>query len=104
MPSGEGKAGMAAIIKNEAQDIDFCALPDHLNSVLPKYALPLFIRLVNELEQTATHKFKKNDLKNEGYDPNKTGPDVYVLLPGKNSYTPLTNVIYQEIIDGKYRF
>lgn len=104
MPTGEGKAGMAAIVRNAGQAIDFLALPAHLKSVLPKYAVPLFIRLVDDFQWTATHKIKKNTLKNEGYDPGKVGPDIYVLLPGKDDYILLTDRIYQEIIDGKYLF
>jgi len=50
MPKGDGRAGMAAVIREEGKDIDFAALTAHLRSVLPKYAVPIFIRLVNDFQ------------------------------------------------------
>ena len=104
MPRGDGKAGMAAIIKDEGASIDFEALTAHLRAVLPKYAVPLFIRFVDDFQWTATHKIKKTDLKNEGYDPEKVNKDLFVLLPGESAYTAVTRDIYKEIMNGKYKF
>ncbi len=104
MPRGDGKAGMAAIIKDEGASIDFEALTAHLRAVLPKYAVPLFIRFVDDFQWTATHKIKKTDLKNEGYDPEKVKKDLFVLLPGASTYTAVTRDIYKEIMNGKYKF
>ncbi|HOW81269.1 MAG TPA: long-chain-acyl-CoA synthetase [Spirochaetota bacterium] len=104
MPRGDGKAGMAAIIKDEGASIDFEALTAHLRAVLPKYAVPLFIRFVDDFQWTATHKIKKTDLKNEGYDPEKVKKDLFVLLPGESAYTAVTRDIYKEIMNGKYKF
>ena len=102
MPSGDGKAGMAAIITDK--NIDLKALVKHLRSVLPKYAIPLFIRFVDDFEKTATHKIKKTKLKNEGYNPVNIKNDLYVLLPEKDSYVPLTEAIYNQIMNNKYKF
>jgi len=102
MPSGDGKAGMAAIITDK--NIDLKALVKHLRSVLPKYAIPLFIRFVDDFEKTATHKIKKTKLKNEGYNPVSIKNDLYVLLPEKDSYVPLTEAIYNQIMNNKYKF
>ncbi|HRZ28847.1 MAG TPA: long-chain-acyl-CoA synthetase [Spirochaetota bacterium] len=104
MPRGDGKAGMAAIIKDEGASIDFEALTAYLRAVLPKYAVPLFIRFVDDFQWTATHKIKKTDLKNEGYDPEKVNKDLFVLLPGESAYTAVTRDIYKEIMNGKYKF
>ena len=104
MPRGDGKAGMAAIIKDEGASIDFEALTAHLRAVLPKYAVPLFIRFVDDFQWTATHKIKKTDLKNEGYDPEKVKKDLFVLLPGASTYTAVNRDIYKEIMNGKYKF
>ena len=104
MPRGDGKAGMAAIIKDEGASIDFEALTAYLRAVLPKYAVPLFIRFVDDFQWTATHKIKKTDLKNEGYDPEKVKKDLFVLLPGASTYTAVNRDIYKEIMNGKYKF
>lgn len=104
IPRGDGKAGMAAVTKDEGAEINFTALTRHLRSVLPKYAVPLFIRFVDDFQWTATHKIKKAGLKNEGYDPGKIGSTVYVLLPGAESYIPMDTAIYKEIVSGKHKF
>lgn len=104
MPSGDGKAGMAAIIKEEGSEIDLTALTTHLQTELPKYAVPLFIRYINDFEWTVTHKVKKVGLKNQGYDPGMAGEEIYVLLPGNDSYVPVDQQVYQQIHDGGYRF
>ena len=104
LPTGDGKAGMAAIIKARGKDVDLTALPVHLKSLLPKYAVPLFVRFVEDFEQTATHKVKKTVLKEEGYDPAKVRKDIFVLLPGSETYVPVTDALYKEINSGKYKF
>ena len=104
MPKGDGRAGMAAIIREDGKDIDFTALAARLRSVLPKYAVPIFIRFVNDFQWTATHKIKKTDLKNDGFNPAATKGDLYALLPGSEKYTPVDDALYQEIIAGKYKF
>jgi citronellyl-CoA synthetase len=104
MPKGDGRAGMAAVIKQEGKDVDFAALAEHLRSVLPKYAVPIFIRFVNDFQWTATHKIKKNDLKNDGYNLSAIKDGLYVLLPGTETYVPLNDAIYQDIMAGKYKF
>ena len=41
----------------------------HLARRLPAYARPLFLRIKDRIEVTATFKHKKNELAREGYDP-----------------------------------
>lgn len=104
MPTGDGRAGMAAIIKEEGKEINLAALAAHLRSSLPKYAVPLCLRFVEDFEWTATHKIKKIRLKNEGFDPARVGGPLYVLLPGSDVYTPMDDTLYRDITAGKYRF
>jgi citronellyl-CoA synthetase len=104
MPKGDGRAGMAAVICEDGKDIDLTALAAHLRSVLPKYAVPIFIRFVNDFQWTATHKIKKTDLKNDGYNLAITKGTVFVLLPGNDKYVPLNDAVYGDIMEGKYKF
>ncbi|MBN1495712.1 MAG: long-chain-acyl-CoA synthetase [Spirochaetes bacterium] len=103
MPAGDGKAGMAAVIA-DGGSLDFSALAEHLRSALPKYAVPLFIRLVRDFEWTPTHKIKKTALKSDGYDRKKVSGGLYVLLPGTDTYVPVDDAMYKEIISGAYKF
>lgn len=104
MPKGDGRAGMAAVIREEGKDIDFKALTAHLRSVLPKYAVPIFIRFVNDFQWTATHKIKKTNLKNDGYNLETVKGDIFVLLPGSENYVPMNESMYRDIMAGKYKF
>ena len=104
LPSGDGRAGMAAILPAEGSSIDHEALCAHLRSSLPKYAVPLFIRFIDGFQMTATHKIKKTDFRKEGYDPKACGGRVSVLLPGSDAYMPLDEALYGEIMAGKYNF
>lgn len=104
MTAGDGKAGMAAIVRKEGKTVDLGALTAHLKSVLPKYAIPLFIRFVSDFEFTPTHKIKKGDLKTEQYDPGKVQGELYVLLPGAETYVPVDGSMYKDIMSGTYKF
>lgn len=104
MPAGDGKAGMAAVLLLEGRTIDLNALAVHLKSSLPKYAVPVFIRFIGEFQMTATHKIKKTQFKAEGYDLDQVREDLYVLLPGSDAYVPVDDLLYREIMAGKYHF
>ncbi len=52
VPGQEGKAGMAAIMK---EDLDIDLLCEHLKANLPAYARPLFIRLSKEFDYTGKY-------------------------------------------------
>jgi acyl-CoA synthetase (AMP-forming)/AMP-acid ligase II len=104
MPGCDGKAGMAAIVRDEAETLDINRLAGFLRMSLPKYAVPIFIRLVPDFEWTATHKIKKSSLKNEGFDPLTVGDGLYILLPGSEAYTLLTKEVHSDIRSGRYWF
>ena len=67
VPGTDGKAGMAAITLRDGARFDGAAVARALYEALPAYAVPLFVRVVDELEQTSTFKSKKVDLRKQGY-------------------------------------
>ena len=71
---------------------------------LPPYAVPVFLRLRQQMETTGTFKYKKTDLKSDGFDVNKVSDPLYVWLPGTDTYTLLTLPIHQAIQNGEYRY
>jgi citronellyl-CoA synthetase len=105
VPGTEGRAGMAAIVllDTRPEDFDFKALVKMLRRELADFAVPRFIRMKDELEQTPSMKFKKEQLKQEGYDIEKISDIVYVLLPGGAEYVPLTAAIRKQIDEGVYK-
>lgn len=46
VPGNDGRAGCAAIPRHVASQLDFDALAKHVQAVLPKYAQPVFLRVV----------------------------------------------------------
>jgi len=88
VPGADGRAGMAAILWDDTKGhIDGAALAAALYKALPKYAVPLFIRVREEHEVTATFKHRKVDLKREGFDPAKVTDALYAL--GERGYEPM---------------
>ena len=90
VPGAEGKAGMAAIVVDGTFELR--ALRAHLETHLPNYACPLFIRQSTNLDKTGTFKLNKTALAHQGY-ANSTDPvwcydkdaGAYVRLDGSIS-------------------
>ena len=53
IPNHEGRAGMAAILRN---DVNMDDLGEYLKKDLPAYAKPMFIRLTQNVEHTGKYK------------------------------------------------
>ena len=66
-PGHDGRAGMAAVVARP--NLNLTALHDHLAQHLPEYARPVFLRIREEIDVTATFKQKKIDLVQQGFDP-----------------------------------
>jgi hypothetical protein len=77
-------------------------LAAHVRKQLPKYAVPLFLRLVKgELEITGTVKQTKVQLRNEGVDPEQVGEDEVLWLPTRESYEPFARKDWQALVSGQ---
>ena len=71
-----GRAGMAAITPAESlATLDFSELLAFAREQMPAYAVPLFLRVKVKMETTGTFKYQKTRLKDEAFDPGKTGDD-----------------------------
>lgn len=103
VPGTDGKAGMAAIKLAEGASFDGSALATHLIGRLPAYAVPLFVRIIENVEQTSTFKSRKVDLREGGFDQQKVDDPVYVLA-GKDGYVPFYDEYPDEVAAGKVRF
>lgn len=105
IPGTEGRAGMVSIVPaTGVEEFDLSVLSETLVRELPPYAVPRFVRLTSELETTATLKIKRNALRSEGFDPRESSDPLYVLMPGRTEYQPMTAELHEEIVGGKHRF
>ena len=97
IPGCEGRAGMAAFSLDDVNSFDWDGFSDYVESSLPKYARPLFIRIIQEMDTTGTFKLKKNDLRNEAFDIGKVTDPVYCLKPNSSNYEALDDEWLQTI-------
>lgn len=89
VPNHDGRAGCAAIPRDVAATMDLAHLAQHAKKSLPKYSVPLFLRIVPTIDATGTVKQLKVALRNEGIEHQKCGTDpLYWLPPGSKSYLP----------------
>ena len=92
LPHHDGRAGMVALTLNcPIQEFSASEFYQHVTSVLPSYAQPIFVRLRTQQDMTGTFKYKKTELKKESYLPNAAEEIILIKHPGQNSYTTLDN-------------
>jgi fatty-acyl-CoA synthase len=97
----EGRAGMAAIVCTPG--LDLVALHSYLVARLPDYARPLFLRVCESIEVTATFKQKKIGLAKEGFDPDGIADEMFFDDPRKRAYVRLDRALYRAIVSGEVR-
>jgi fatty-acyl-CoA synthase len=95
-----GRAGMAAVVPKEGADFDGKSLAKTVYDNLPSYAVPLFVRVVKELEHTSTFKSKKVELRKQGYGKDIEDP-IYVLKGRDEGYVEYYDTYPEEVADGK---
>ncbi|MCG5430788.1 long-chain-acyl-CoA synthetase FadD6 [Mycobacterium sp. MYCO198283] len=104
-----GKAGMAAIQLKEGKEFDGKALAKTVYDKLPPYAVPLFVRVVDELAHTSTFKSQKVELRKQGYGGNTGEGDedsgtiedpIYVLKGRDEGYVEFYDEYPQEVANG----
>ncbi|KAK4545430.1 hypothetical protein LTR36_002780 [Oleoguttula mirabilis] len=111
LPNHDGRAGCAAIsLTPTSSAAGFAAdaalradLAAFVRKRLPKYAVPLFLRVVTEeLEVTGTLKHQKVGLREAGVDPSRTGADaVFWLAPGAEAYEAFGPKEWEGIVAGR---
>lgn len=101
-----GRAGMAAITPAESlATLDFSELLTFVRERMPAYAVPLFLRVKVKMETTGTFKYQKTRLKDEAFDPGRTGDDpIYAWLPGTDTYVQVTEQLLAQIHGGQFRY
>ncbi|MBF6079109.1 long-chain-acyl-CoA synthetase [Nocardia beijingensis] len=87
IPGTDGKAGMAAVTLRPGAEFDGAAVAKLAYERLPGYAVPLFVRIVHELEQTSTFKSRKVELRKQGYSEDSDST-LYVLAGRSEGYIP----------------
>lgn len=108
LPNHEGRAGCAALqIQPEArQTFDFTALARFARSKLPRYAVPIFLRIVDNPTHIHNHKQNKVPLRDEGVNPALVGTKVpdgganqfLWIAPGAEGYSPFGKEEWEKLV------
>jgi len=105
IPNTNGRAGMASIkLDGKVEDFDFENLVRRLQENMPEYAIPVFLRVNQQISLTGTFKHLKAPLKEKGFDLNKNNCPIYVRLPKSSQYTLVDEATQVKIEQGGFRF
>ncbi|KAK2749930.1 hypothetical protein FQN57_005347 [Myotisia sp. PD_48] len=122
LPHHDGRAGCAALVLKGSQSGDpeadallppiepsasvLASIAEHASKNLPKYAVPLFLRVTRVLETTGNNKQQKTTLRSEGVDPNvleaKNKTDLLYWLRG-GTYVPFKQAEWGQVNAGLVR-
>jgi acyl-CoA synthetase (AMP-forming)/AMP-acid ligase II len=105
IPGHDGRAGCAAVLlaTNEpsAEDLESLAMLA-INS-LPRYAVPVFLRLVREAQATGNNKQQKHILRTQGIDPDQIPAEDKIYWLQKGTYVPFERKDWNGLNTGKVR-
>jgi len=103
--SHEGRCGMASVVAGESWSTDaglkeiYAATDENL----PSYARPLFLRVQQQLEITATFKQKKNELVQDGFDPSVVNDPLFFRSTSAGKFVPVTPELFARLQTGEER-
>ncbi len=104
VPNHDGRAGCAALLF-DTEDLSEGLLDSvaaHATSGLPRYAVPLFLRVVSAHQTTGNNKQLKAVLRGEGIAPGRTGSDGVFWLKG-GRYERFGEREWEELSRGRVR-
>ncbi|KAA0173101.1 hypothetical protein FNF27_05450 [Cafeteria roenbergensis] len=129
VPGKDGRAGMAAVVLSPeamaacptacdpankgpaarrasdaaaaAAALDAPRLFQHLRECLPAYAVPVFVRILPQMDTTGTFKHQKVQLRKQGADPTVVPDPLLVLDVEAGTYVPLTIERWTEIASAR---
>ena len=111
IPHADGRCGCAAIVMASGvteDKFDFEGLARHALNTLPRYAVPIFLRITPALQYTGTFKIQKGQAKREGVDPDLiqqggSTDKVYWLPPNGTKYMPFTGKDWDALKAGQFK-
>ncbi|TVY21745.1 Fatty acid transporter protein [Lachnellula arida] len=103
LPHHDGRAGCVAIVlADEPSEKLMRDLATHVHGRLPKFAVPLFLRITKDMQTTGTNKQQKHIIRAQGVDPGKTNGDEFYWLKG-GSYVKFGPRDWDELNGGRIK-
>ncbi|KAJ1332065.1 solute carrier family 27 (fatty acid transporter) member 1/4 [Microdochium nivale] len=109
VPNHEGRAGCAAL-STDGTTVDYAQLLAHARKELPKYAVPVFLRILDAGKSSHIHNHKQNKvpLRKEGVDPALVGTatgskDTILWLPSPaaTEYVAFRDEDWEGLVKGR---
>lgn len=100
VPGHEGRAGMAALVLAEGARFDPAAFWELAVGRVPRYAAPLFLRLMDTPDMTGNYKLRKVDLQRQGFDQSEITDPLFLRDDSLGTYVPLTPEAVQRVLYG----
>jgi acyl-CoA synthetase (AMP-forming)/AMP-acid ligase II len=102
LPNHEGRAGCVAIVFNRGPDPAFLQdLANFVTAKLPKYAVPLFLRVTDEVQTNGNNKRQKHLLRGQGVEPAKVGDKDRLFWFNGGTYVPFKDADWERIVRGQ---
>ena len=103
LPNHDGRAGCVALTLHPDTNVDFASLAQHLRDTLPRYAVPLFVRLTSHgMRLTGNMKHQKHEMREDGVDPSKMKGDRLLWLKN-GTYVDFTKEDWDGLNAGKVK-
>ena len=106
LPHHDGRAGCAAITLHggvEPTESLMREIAAHAQRGLPKFAVPVFVRVSRELEATGNNKQQKQGLRLQGVDPQKIGNEDRMFWLSNGTYEEYLPSHWEGIQKGEVR-
>jgi len=101
VPGYDGRAGMASLVSET--EIDLEKLMEIIQTELPLYARPVFLRISKESDTTSTFKFKKTNLVKAGFDPANISDPLYYADTQEGIFKVIDAEVFKQINTGEIR-
>jgi len=103
IPDTDGKAGMASVKLDKSMKFEIDDFSLFIKDVLPRYSIPVFIRICEDIELTGPYKIKKVNLKQEGFDINVINDPMYIWNLKSKNYVLFDDSLYQKLREGQFK-
>jgi len=103
IPNTDGKAGMAALKLDTKLDFDHDQFSRFVVENLPPYSIPVFLRMIEELEFTGTHKLRKVNFRKQGYNIEIIKEPLFYWDNSAKKYKVFDKVEYQNLLKNKLK-
>ena len=98
IPNTDGKAGMATLKIDKNLGFDPDQFSRFVAENLPSYAMPVFLRIKDELEFTGTHKLRKVNLRKQGYNIEEVKEPIFYWDNSTKKYRIFDKKEYQNLL------